>query len=68
MECIDSVLYTMPEHVTQEEAYEMKCIINKKYDARIALYDCDEKQWDTNVSIIMVLRGVKPAVYVSALP
>jgi len=68
LECIDSVLYTMPEHVTQEEAYEMKCIINKKYDARIALYDCDEKQWDTNVSIIMVLRGVKPAVYVSALP
>ena len=56
---IDSVLYSMAEHFTAEEGEEMKRLINAKYDTRIGQYDRGEKQWDTNVSVIMVVRGIK---------
>jgi len=59
IDAVDSVLYTMPEHFSIEEIEEMKRLVHAKYDARIAQYDCGEKQWDTNVSIIMVIRAVK---------
>lgn len=56
---IDCLLSSMTEHFTAEEGEEMKRLTNAKYDTRIKQYDCGEKQWDTNVSIIMVVRGVK---------
>lgn len=56
---IESVLYTMPEHFTVQEVEEMKRLANAKYDIRIEQYNNGEKQWDTNVSIIMVIRGIK---------
>lgn len=56
---IESVLHTIPEHFTTEEVEEMKCLTNQKYDLRIEQYNREEKQWDTNVSIIMILRGKK---------
>ena len=59
LDAIDSVLHTMPEHFTAEEAEEMERLANAKYDTRIEQYDRNEKQWDTNVSIIMVVRGTK---------
>lgn len=59
LDAIDSVLHTLPEHITIEEIEEMKRLTNAKYDTRIAQYDRGEKQWNTNVSIIMVVRGVK---------
>ena len=59
IDAIDSVLHTMPEQFTVEEVEEMKHLANAKYDTRIKQYDCGEKQWDTNVSIIMVIRGIK---------
>lgn len=59
MDAIASVLHTMPEHFTVEETEEMKRLINAKYDTRIAQYDRGERQWDTNVSIIMVIRGIR---------
>lgn len=59
LDAIDSVLHTMPEHFTTEEVEEMKRLANAKYDTRIEQYDRGEKQWDTNVSIIMVIRGIK---------
>lgn len=37
----------------------MKRLANAKYDTRIKQYQRGEKQWDTNVSIIMVIRGIK---------
>ena len=40
----------------------MKRIVNNKYDTRINQYDNNEKQWDTTVSVTMVLRGIKPHV------
>lgn len=33
-------------------------IINEKYDSRIELYQKGDKQWDTNTSITMVIRGI----------
>ena len=56
---IESVLHTMPEHFTKEEVDEMKRLTNSKFNIRIEQYNCGEKQWDTNVSIIMVMRGKK---------
>ena len=49
----------MPEHFTTGEVEEMKRLANAKYDTRIEQYQRGEKQWDTNVSIIMVIRGTK---------
>ena len=37
----------------------MEDIVNAKYDERLRLYRAGEKQWDTAVSVIMVLRGIK---------
>jgi len=30
-----------------------------KYDKRIELYDKGVKQWDTNMSVTMIMRGIK---------
>lgn len=59
LDAIDSVLYTIPEYVTAQEAEEMKRFTNQKYDTRIEQYNRSEKKWDTNLSIIMVIRGIK---------
>lgn len=59
IDAVNSVLYTMPEHFSIEEIEEMKRLVNAKYDTRIAQYNRGEKQWDTNVSIIMIIRAVK---------
>ncbi|MBQ2729420.1 MAG: class I SAM-dependent methyltransferase [Clostridia bacterium] len=56
---IESVLHTMPEYFTVQEVEEMKRLTNVKYDTRVEQYKSGEKQWDTNVSIIMILRGIK---------
>lgn len=42
----------------QAGAEEIADIVNEKYDRRIALYRKGDKQWDTEVSITMVVRGV----------
>lgn len=47
------------KNINADEAEKVKRIINEKYDKRTALYDNGKKQWDTSVSIIMVVRGVK---------
>lgn len=33
--------------------------VNRKYDERVRLYKAGEKQWDTSVSLTMILRGEK---------
>lgn len=38
---------------------EVITAVNKKYDERIRLYRSGIKQWDTSVSVTMVIRGVK---------
>lgn len=56
---IEAVLHTMPDFFTTEEVKNMKRLTHMKYDKRIAQYDRGEKQWDTSVSIIMIIRGEK---------
>lgn len=59
IESIESVAYSMPKHFSSKELAEMKRIVNNKYDTRIEQYDNNERQWDTTVSVTMVLRGIK---------
>ena len=59
LDALESVLHTMPDRFTVDEVEKMKRLANAKYDTRIELYNRNKKQWDTNVSIIMVVRGVK---------
>ena len=55
----ESLLDIASDVVTVDEVNELKRIINKKYDKRIELYDNGIKQWDTSVSLTMILRGTK---------
>ncbi len=48
--------------VSDSEIEELKRIVNAKYDKRIELYDKGIKQWDANVSVTMIMRGIKKAV------
>lgn len=59
IEPIESVANSMPEQFSKQEIAEMKRIINNKYDTRIRQYENSQKQWDTTVSVIMVMRGIK---------
>lgn len=59
LDSVESVCHSIPEQVSPEERDEMIRLINEKYDRRLRQYDQGEKQWDTNVSLIMVVRGVK---------
>ncbi len=60
IERLDSVLYSFPDHFTEEETEIMKRIANERYDERIEKFEKGERVWDTNVSVIMALRGEKP--------
>lgn len=56
---INGLSYIAPNIVDESEIEELKRLVNKKYDYRLALYDKGVKLWDTNVSVTMVIRGVK---------
>lgn len=56
---VDYLRYIAPELVTESEIEKLKAIKNEKYDQRLALYDAGIKQWDTSMSLTMVLRGKK---------
>ena len=45
--------------ISADEIEALMRMINARYDERLALYRSGIAQWDTNVSITMVLRGVK---------
>lgn len=55
----EELLRIATEVVTADEVEELKRRINAKYDKRIELYNQGIKQWDTNVSVTMVVRGEK---------
>lgn len=59
LDAIQSVLETMPQHVTKKEIDEMTRLANQKYDRRIQKYLSGEKEWDTTVAVTMIARGVK---------
>ena len=45
-------------HLDKDEA--VCAAVNAKYNERLRLYREDIKQWDTAVSLTMIIRGVKP--------
>ena len=47
------------ELVRKDEIAELIRLTNQKYDKRLELYDAGIKQWDTNVSVTMIMRGIK---------
>lgn len=59
LERIESVARALPERVTAEETEEMKRCIQRRYDTRVEFYERGEKHWDTTVSVLMAIRGVK---------
>lgn len=56
---IESLLHVADKVISPSEVEEMKRLANEKYDKRIALYDQGVKQWDTNMSVTMIVRGIK---------
>lgn len=59
LDAVNALIHIAPHMVSEEEILEMHKYINKKYDQRINLYDAGKKQWDTSMSLTMVLRGIK---------
>ena len=59
LDSIDNLLHIADEVVTCSEIEELKRLVNAKYDKRLELYDMGIKQWDTNVSVTMIIRGIK---------
>ena len=55
----ERLLHVAGDVVTASEVEELKRIVNAKYDKRIMLYHQRIKQWDTNMSVTMIVRGVK---------
>lgn len=45
--------------VSKDEIAELRRLANNKFNKRLELYDAGIKQWDTNVSVTMILRGEK---------
>ncbi|MEA4833330.1 Ubiquinone/menaquinone biosynthesis C-methyltransferase UbiE [bioreactor metagenome] len=59
LDSIEYLPHIAPNVVTADEIERLKEVKNTKYDKRLALYDAGEKQWDTNMSLTMILRGTK---------
>ena len=59
LDSIENLQHIIPDLVTAEQVETLKKIKNENYDTRIALYEQGIKQWDTNMSLIMVVRGIK---------
>ncbi|MDE6363854.1 MAG: class I SAM-dependent methyltransferase, partial [Lachnospiraceae bacterium] len=59
LDAVNTIPHTAPGVVSDAELNQLKTRINEKYDKRIALYNEGVKQWDTSISLTMVVRGVK---------
>ena len=47
------------QSVHSDHADKAISAVNNKYDERLRLYRAGKKQWDTTVSVTMILRGIK---------
>lgn len=55
----EHMINLFPGELDKEEIENFKRAINSEYDTRIHLYETGEKQWDTNVSLTMITKGIK---------
>ena len=60
LEALEAAARTLGDKLDAAEIEAVRRRIEAKYGERLARYAEGEKQWDTSVSLIMVLRGVKP--------
>lgn len=59
LDYIDCIPVIAPGVIPADTLAELRAVIHAKYDERIRLYDRGVKQWDCNVSVTMVTRGIK---------
>ncbi len=59
LDAITNTANVLPELFSEDEIGQMKALTNAKYDLRLKQYENGEKQWDTNVSLTMIIRGIK---------
>ena len=59
LEALDSAILALEDRISPEEGERMRRRIEEKYALRLKQYARGEKQWDTSVSVIMAVRGVK---------
>jgi len=59
LDSLEYLPHIAPDIITEEEIKKWAEEINRKYDKRIEQYVSGNKYWDANVSVTMVLRGVK---------
>lgn len=59
LDAVEALHYVGAEVISESEITELKRIVNEKYDKRLELYDMGRKQWDANVSVTMIMRGIK---------
>ena len=45
--------------IQSDHADKAIAAVNRKYDERLELYRAGKKQWDTSVSVTMIIRGTK---------
>ena len=60
LEALEAAARTLGDKLDAAEIEAVRRRIEAKYGERLARYAEGEKQWDASVSLIMVLRGVKP--------
>ena len=60
LEALGSAARTLGDRLEAAELEAVKHRIEEKYDRRLSQYTAGEKQWETVVSLLMILRGVKP--------
>ena len=59
LDAIASLTCVAPGLAASWELEEVKAQINRRYDRRLQLYRAGTPQWDTDVSLTMIIRGVK---------
>ncbi len=59
LETLSFIPNIAPNVVKSNELLRWADEINAKHDKRLEQYKNGQKQWDTNVSVIMVVRGKK---------
>jgi len=59
LDSLEYLPHIAPNIITKEEHKKWIEEINRKYDERVEQYNLGNPQWDANVSVTMVLRGVK---------
>ena len=60
LEALEAAACTLGDRLDASELEAVRRRIEEKYEARLAQYARGEKQWEIAVSLVMVLRGVKP--------